>query len=103
MERARLYRLARSKAYLFAGVEIRWRCDASLINDGEEIPAEAVFQFPGGLADHLNEQIGGRETATNAPFVGRHDFPGEQGKVEWASYSAPERPEEANRSDMDQL
>ena len=53
---ARLYRLARSKAYLFAGVEIRWHCDPALISD--ETPAEAVFQFPGGLADHLREQIG---------------------------------------------
>jgi len=79
---ARLYRLARSKAYLYAGVEIRWRCDPELISD--ETPAEAVFQFPGGLADHLKEQIGERETATNAPFVGLHDFPNGQGKVEWA-------------------
>ena len=79
---ARLYRLARSKAYLYAGVEIRWRCDPGLISD--ETPAEAVFQFPGGLADHLKEQIGERETATNAPFVGLHDFPNQQGKVEWA-------------------
>ncbi len=84
---ARLYRLARSKAYLFAGVEIRWRCDPALIGDdalGEGIQAEAVFQFPGGLSDHLREQIGERETATNAPFVGRHDVPGGQGSVEWA-------------------
>ncbi|HEV2818059.1 MAG TPA: DNA topoisomerase IV subunit B [Allosphingosinicella sp.] len=79
---ARLYRLARSKAYLFAGVEIRWKCDPGLISD--ETPAEAVFQFPGGLADHLKEQIGARETATNTPFTGRHDFPGGQGSVEWA-------------------
>jgi len=79
---ARLYRLARSKAYLFAGVEIRWKCDAELIAD--ETPAEAVFQFPGGLADHLKEQIGERETATNVPFIGRQDFPGGQGSVEWA-------------------
>ncbi len=79
---ARLYRLARSKAYLFAGVEIRWRCDPALIAD--DTPAEAVFQFPGGLADHLKEQIGDRETATSAPFVGRQDFPAEQGSVEWA-------------------
>jgi topoisomerase-4 subunit B len=79
---ARLYRLARSKAYLFAGVEIRWRCDPDLILD--ETPAEAVFQFPGGLADHLREQIGARETATSAPFVGKHDVPGGQGSVEWA-------------------
>ena len=47
-------------------------------------PAEAVFQFPGGLADHLKEQIGERETATNAPFTGRQDFPNGQGSVEWA-------------------
>jgi len=79
---ARLYRLARSKAYLFAGVEIRWKCDPELISD--DTPAEAVFQFPGGLADHLNEQVGDKETATSAPFVGRQDFPGGQGKVEWA-------------------
>jgi topoisomerase-4 subunit B len=79
---ARLYRLARSKAYLFAGVEIRWRCDPSLISD--ETPAEAVFQFPGGLADHLKEQIGNRECATSEFFTGRQDFPNGQGMVEWA-------------------
>ena len=80
----RLYRLARSKAYLFAGVEIRWKCDPSLINDGEEVPAEAVFQFPGGLADHLKEQVGTRECATNQFFTGKQDFPNSQGSVEWA-------------------
>ncbi len=80
----RLYRLARSKAYLFAGVEIRWKCDPSLINDGEEVPAEAVFQFPGGLADHLKEQVGTRECATNQFFTGKQDFPNGQGSVEWA-------------------
>ncbi|HEX8655427.1 MAG TPA: DNA topoisomerase IV subunit B [Allosphingosinicella sp.] len=79
---ARLYRLARSKAYLFAGVEIRWKCDPSLISD--ETPAEAVFQFPGGLSDHLREQIGARECATNEYFSGRQDFPNGQGSVEWA-------------------
>jgi topoisomerase-4 subunit B len=80
---ARLYKLARSKAYLFAGVEIRWKCDPSLITD--DTPAEAVFQFPGGLADHLKEQIAGRECATADFFSGTQDFPGEnQGRVEWA-------------------
>ena len=79
---ARLHRLARSKAYLFAGVEIRWRCDPALIDD--ETPAEAVFQFPGGLADHLGEQIGDRNCATADFFTGRQDFPGAQGMVEWA-------------------
>src|SRR3546814_11526018 len=44
----------------------------------------AVFQFPGGLADHLKEQIGTRECATAEPFTGRQDFPGDQGRAEWA-------------------
>ena len=79
----RLYKLVRSKAYLFAGVEIRWKCDAELISD--ETPPEAVFQFPGGLADHLKEQLGARECATADFFAGRQDFPGENnGRVEWA-------------------
>jgi len=78
----RLYRLVRSKAYLFAGVEIRWRCDPSLI--GDDTPPEAVFQFPGGLSDHLREQLSGRECATSEFFSGKQDFPNGQGSVEWA-------------------
>lgn len=79
---ARLYKLARSKAYLFAGVEIRWKCDPSIITD--DTPAEAVFQFPGGLADHLKEQLGNREGATAEFFSGSQEFPDAQGRVEWA-------------------
>ncbi|MBH2000207.1 MAG: DNA topoisomerase IV subunit B [Sphingomonadaceae bacterium] len=79
---ARLHRLARSKAYLFAGVEIRWKCASELISD--DTPAEAVFQFPGGLADHLKEQVGDRECATSVFFTGNQDFPGTAGRVEWA-------------------
>jgi len=79
---ARLYRLARSKAYLFAGVEIRWKCDPAVITD--DTPAEAVFQFPGGLSDHLREQLGNRECATTQFFAGQQDFPGMAGRVEWA-------------------
>ncbi|ODU70797.1 MAG: DNA topoisomerase IV subunit B [Novosphingobium sp. SCN 66-18] len=84
---ARLFRLARSKAYLFAGVEIRWKCAPSLAS--EDVPAEAVFQFPGGLADHLAEQVGARECVTSVPFTGSQDFPAgpdgqEMGRVEWA-------------------
>ncbi|MFM7404192.1 MAG: DNA topoisomerase IV subunit B [Erythrobacter sp.] len=82
----RLFKLARSKAYLFAGVEIRWRCAPSLAS--EDVPAEAVFKFPSGLADHLAEQVGARECVTAQPFTGAQDFPlvdgiG-QGRVEWA-------------------
>ncbi|HWJ68692.1 MAG TPA: DNA topoisomerase IV subunit B [Sphingobium sp.] len=79
---ARLHRLARSKAYLFAGVEIRWKCDPALITD--ETPAEAVFQFPGGLADHLREQLGERECATAEFFHGTQEFPDGMGRAEWA-------------------
>jgi topoisomerase-4 subunit B len=82
----RLFKLARSKAYLFAGVEIRWKCAPSLAS--EDVPAEAVFKFPGGLADHLAEQIGTRECVTAQPFAGSQDFPVideiGQGRVEWA-------------------
>ncbi len=78
----RLYKLARSKAYLFAGVEIRWRCDPSLAS--EAVPETAVFQFANGLADHLAEQLGERPAVTNQPFTGRQPFPNDQGSAEWA-------------------
>ncbi|MFD3262400.1 DNA topoisomerase IV subunit B [Phenylobacterium ferrooxidans] len=79
---ARLYRMARSKAYLFAGVEIRWKCDPSRIQD--QTPAEATFRFPNGLADFLAERVKGVETVTPEPFAGRYERKGEAGKVEWA-------------------
>jgi topoisomerase-4 subunit B len=79
---ARLYRMARSKAYLFRGVEIRWRCAPERIRD--ETPAEATFKFPGGLADFLAETLDGTETVTPEPFAGRIERTGEAGAVEWA-------------------
>jgi len=78
----RIYQLARSKAYLFAGVEIRWRCDPALAS--ADVPEQAVFQFPGGLADHLAEQLGDCPTVTNQPFTGRQEFLNDQGSAEWA-------------------
>jgi topoisomerase-4 subunit B len=79
---ARLYRMARSKAYLFRGVEIRWRCAAERVAD--ETPTEATFHFPGGLADYLAETLGESETVTHEPFAGRVERQGEAGAVEWA-------------------
>ena len=79
---ARLFKLARSKAYLFAGVEIRWKCAETLAS--AEAPATATLRFPGGLADHLAEQLGDRECVTAVPFAGNQDFPDDQGRVEWA-------------------
>ncbi|NJC10091.1 topoisomerase-4 subunit B [Polymorphobacter fuscus] len=77
---SRLYKLARSKAYLFGGVEIRWR---SFIADGDT-PDTAVFQFPGGLADHLRERLADREMVTPDLFAGRADLADGKGAVEWA-------------------
>ena len=83
---ARLFRMARSKAYLFRGVEIRWTCAAERITD--QTPTEAVFHFPNGLADALAERIGELETVTPA-FSGRVERKGEAGAVEWAVTWSP--------------
>ncbi|MHB8528615.1 MAG: DNA topoisomerase IV subunit B [Caulobacteraceae bacterium] len=79
---ARLYGMARSKAYLFRGVEIRWRCAAERIE--ADTPLEAILCFPGGLADFLAETLDGSETVTPEPFAGRVERRGEAGAVEWA-------------------
>ncbi len=81
---ARLYRMARSKAYLFGGVEIRWRCAPSLIKD--DTPAEAVFHFEAGLTDYLGSLINGKPTVTDEIFSGRVERKedGGHGNVEWA-------------------
>ncbi|MEM9704485.1 MAG: DNA topoisomerase IV subunit B [Pseudomonadota bacterium] len=80
----RLYKMARSKAYLFAGVEIRWKCAPSLIKD--DTPAEAVLQFKNGLADYLKSLADGKPTVTDDMFAGRIEKTegGGHGNVEWA-------------------
>jgi topoisomerase-4 subunit B len=83
---ARLFRMARSKAYLFRGVEIRWTCAAERITD--HTPTEATFHFPNGLADALAERIGEMETVTPT-FSGRVERKGETGAVEWAVTWSP--------------
>jgi topoisomerase-4 subunit B len=83
---ARLYRMARSKAYLFRGVEIRWTCAPELIRD--TTPATATFHFPGGLADFLTERTAGIEMVTPM-FAGRIEREGEAGAVEWAVTWSP--------------
>ena len=79
---ARLMKMARSKAYLFGGVEIRWKCDPELIKD--ETPAEAVFHFPGGLSDYLTSSIEGQARVTKDIFSGRVEKEAGHGSVEWA-------------------
>jgi topoisomerase-4 subunit B len=87
---ARLHRMARSKAYLFRGVDIRWRCDPTLIGEGDRTPAEDAFHFPGGLRDHLVETLEGADTLAPEPFAGRVEFAEKfgadtPGSVEWAA------------------
>ena len=85
---ARVFAMARSKAYLFRGVEIRWACDPALLKAEKdtETPAKAALHFPGGLADFLATLLHGRPTVTEKPFAGEAQFNGspDQGRVEWA-------------------
>ncbi len=80
----RLFKMARSKAYLFGGVEIRWRCAPALVEGMEGVPAEAVHKFPGGLRDYLLREIEGKELVTDALFSGKVTKPGGHGSLEWA-------------------
>ncbi|MCW8084828.1 DNA topoisomerase IV subunit B [Sabulicella glaciei] len=79
----RLFRLCRSKAYLYRGVEIRWRCAPALV-EGTDTPAEATLHFPGGLSDFLATAIEGKATVVPAPFAGTGEFPDSAGRCEWA-------------------
>ena len=79
---ARLLRMARSKAYLFGGVEIRWSCAPTLISD--DTPAKATFHFPGGLKEYLEATIDGQTRVTKDIFAARVEREGGHGSVEWA-------------------
>jgi topoisomerase-4 subunit B len=76
--------MARSKAYLFGGIEIRWHCAPALIEADSGIPAEALFRFPGGLKDYLAQDIEGKELVTDQVFTGKVERPGGHGSLEWA-------------------
>jgi topoisomerase-4 subunit B len=83
-EPARLFKMTRAKAYLFGGVEIRWRCAPSLIDAEGKVPAEATFHFPGGLKDYLAVDIEGQELVVDQVFTGKVEKEGKHGSVEWA-------------------
>jgi topoisomerase-4 subunit B len=80
---ARLYKMARSKSYLFGGVEIRWSCDPVHIKD-KETPEKSVLHFPGGLKDFLEERLEGMTRVVDEIFAGKVTKPGGHGSVEWA-------------------
>ena len=79
-----LFQMARSKAYLYSGVEIRWKCDPSLIPEESKVQEEKTFKFPNGLMDFLNTSLEGRKTITPNAFFGKANLPDNEGRVEWA-------------------
>jgi topoisomerase-4 subunit B len=81
---ARLFRMARSKAYLFRGVEIRWKCAPERLKAGDNTPVEEILCFPNGLADYLHSTIGEAPTVTSQVFAGRTTQTAGHGGVEWA-------------------
>ena len=80
----RLFRMTRSKAYLFGGVEIRWSCAPGRIGEKSETPPKAVFRFPGGLKDYLAEALAGETLVGGEMFSGRTQRQSGHGAVEWA-------------------
>ncbi|WP_424926568.1 DNA topoisomerase IV subunit B [Amaricoccus tamworthensis] len=92
----RLLKMVRSKAYLFSGVEIRWKCAAACLTEKDDTPENAVFHFPNGLADYLAERLQGAQTYSDAPFSGKISFADRfgadtVGSVEWAINWTPQR------------
>ncbi len=83
-EPARLYRMTRSKAYLFGGVEIRWSCDPLLIKEKDQTPAKATLHFPGGLKDYLAASLGEEMQVTREIFAGKSERQSGHGSMEWA-------------------
>ena len=80
----RIFRMARSKAFLFKGIKINWRCAPEILGEGEATPVEAELCFPNGILDFLNYQVGSKATVNRKPFAGEAGLDNDEGKVEWA-------------------
>ncbi len=79
-----LFQMLRSKAFLFSGVEIRWKCDPELIRPESKVTPEATFKFPNGLLDYLEISLKDKPTIPASPFHGNVKLPDDQGRVEFA-------------------
>ncbi len=81
---AAIYKLARSKAYLYRGVEMAWSCEESLLKDSGGVPIEEIIKFPNGILDYLYTLVEGKTSLTPKPFYGSVDFPDSEGRCEFA-------------------
>ena len=80
----RVFKMARSKAYLYGGVEIRWHCDKALLKGVEDVPEKATFHFADGLKDYLASNLSGATLVHPDIFTGTTGKTGRHGAVEWA-------------------
>lgn len=80
----RIFRMSRSKAYLFGGIEIRWSCSPSLLEGVMDVPEKAVLRFPNGLRDYLSQEVADKELVVDQIFTGRNNKDNVHGTVEWA-------------------
>src|SRR4051812_5560123 len=81
---ARIFKMARSKAYLFGGVEIRWSCDKALLAGLDDVPEQETFHFERGLTDFLTAALHGTTLVHPDIFAGKVGKTGTHGAVEWA-------------------
>ncbi len=79
-----IYKLARSKGYLYRGVEILWKCDPALLKGVDGVPETEVIHFPNGMLDYLYSLVEGKTSLTPKPFYGTTEFPDNEGRCEFA-------------------
>ena len=80
----RVFKMTRSKAYLFGGVEIRWCCAKELLHGTADVPEEATFHFADGLKDYLSAMIAGAALVHPDVFTGTSGKIGAHGGAQWA-------------------
>src|SRR5271170_3103157 len=80
----RVFKMTRSKAYLFGGVEIRWSCAKALLHGVENVPEKATFHFADGLKDYLSETLADATLVHPDIFTGTAGKTGAHGAAQWA-------------------
>ena len=81
----RVFKMTRSKAYLFGGVEIRWSCAKDLLRGVDDVPERATFHFAEGLKDYLSDALTGTTLIHPDIFTGSAGKTGAHGGVQWAA------------------